>query len=628
MPDIAAIQDQTAAFFRRKPALSHALSVAVAPQPRFSNFVPALESRALDLASRFMNIAGPNPDASRLAAVLAAADAATATEPVNLVQYALMVFITHSPGAGVLPIPSLEMRSPEKTKPSPVSAALAAAAPKEDDLNWFREDPLANEHHERWHVVYPGQGIPSSAGQRHTKPRQGELFLYMHQQMLARYDTERKAAGLDLVKPFDDYQEAADYGYDPGAPLNESYPARPAGEAWADIKRADLQLTYTVEAQAQERDKLNNAVQTAVFLNPSALGATEEQSIDSLFNTSPAGLHNVGHLFFSVLADPAGTAAPGVMVDTATAIRDPIFFRWHRHIDNFYFDWQEKQPANNFSDSPPVRIRKTLNSSEAANKSPDVIVTRLENLPGGMAAGFDGQQYGEATFGGANWDKAPEDSGVVDDLLITQMLNRSYQYVDDSSQLTFEQSIAYLDQKEFVYFLRLENPTAAAQDVTVRIFLAAEELAENRRMWIEMDKFRQTLQPQQKAVVFRRAADSAVVRKPNSKPPTFLPIRRSGETPTGTSTYCDCGWPYNLLLPRGTPDGMTFRFLVMLTDWNIDKVSPDSTCGSLSFCGAKQNYPDARAMGYPFDRPFANSIAATIAAQPNMATRDITIKAT
>jgi hypothetical protein len=50
--------------------------------------------------------------------------------------------------------------------------------------------------------------------------------------------------------------------------------------------------------------------------------------------------------------------------------------------------------------------------------------------------------------------------------------------------------------------------------------------------------------------------------------------------------------------------------------------------GSMSYCGAKNKYPDNRVMGYPFDRPFSGgqTIAQTIAGQKNMAARDIIIK--
>jgi hypothetical protein len=73
---------------------------------------------------------------------------------------------------------------------------------------------------------------------------------------------------------------------------------------------------------------------------------------------------------------------------------------------------------------------------------------------------------------------------------------------------------------------------------------------------------------------------------------------------------------------------MKFRLLVMITDGQKDQVQDDTTCGSMSYCGAKDKYPDSRGMGYPFDRPFpvGQSIAQTIAAQENMAARDITIR--
>ena len=52
----------------------------------------------------------------------------------------------------------------------------------EGQLDWFREDPLANQHHEHWHVVYPVGGVPDGRGGATGKDRQGELFFYMHQQ--------------------------------------------------------------------------------------------------------------------------------------------------------------------------------------------------------------------------------------------------------------------------------------------------------------------------------------------------------------------------------------------------------------------------------------------------------------
>jgi hypothetical protein len=627
------LQNRTLRLLQRPPQTGAELLAAGAQRvDAFSVFKPGHEERALGLAAEFIDIAGQNPGPDELERVLDRVQAAFNEHQVELVKYALMVFITHHPRGYQLPIPSLEMRDPDKARQSPATlrlgAGLLADAPSETDLNWFREDPLANEHHERWHVVYPAGGVPQPGGGRQTKQRQGELFLYMHEQMLARYDAERVAVNLPLVKSFDNYQLAPGYPYDPGPELSQYYDPR-TDETWTDLNG------YTVAIQEALREEVKTAVANGTFPDSPAglnsLGAAIEATVGADPSFTPArgaGLHNMGHGFFSSVGAQRGG---GVMRDPATAIRDPVFFRWHRHIDDQYYAWQDRQTPYDFSaDAPPVRIRKGLNGA-AANKSPDIIVCLKEDIPGSNAQNFDFVQFGRTSFGGANWDKDPADVLPVD-ALVTQMLDREYDYNDPRSGVVFHQHIRYLDQKEFVYYVRLENKVDAKQDVTVRIFLVPQSLAGERRRWIEMDKFRTTLQAREKAVVFRPAWESSVIRKPAKKPPELLPISRPGEHPGGDAvTYCDCCWPYNLLLPKGTPGGLGFRFLVMLTDWTKDHVPDDSTCGSLSFCGAKQNYPDERTMGYPFDRPFRNGgtdVAPTVAAQDNMATRDVTIKAT
>jgi tyrosinase len=629
MADLGLLQDRTVRLFRRKPlTTAQLLADRQEPKKRFSVFKTDQQNRALDLAAEFMRIAGPKPGPAELEKVLDRVEQAFNEELVEFVKYALMVFITHHPGGTQLPIPSLETRDPDKARQSPLTlelgARLLAATPTETDLNWFREDPLANEHHERWHVVYPGGGVPTASG-RNTKKRQGELFMYMHQQMLARYDAERVAVGLDPVQPFQDYRMTAGYGYDPGPQLSLYYDPRPDG-IWSNIPN------YTIATHEQLRDSLFAAVRNGGFPNPqngvNDLGAAIESSIDGdqQFKANAAGLHNMGHVFFSYVGSANGG---GVMSDTATAIRDPVFFRWHRHIDDAYYQWQRSQPPHDFSDAPPVTIRKALNGT--ADKSPDIVVCLKESIPGSNSPNFDFNQFGNVSFGGANWDKDPADVLPVDKL-VTQMLDREYDYTDAATGAIFHQTIRYLDQKEFVYYLRLENTSNSTQDVTVRIFLVPKASASQRRTWIEMDKFRRTLQANEKAVVFRGAWESSVIRKPAKKPPEPLPIRRAGEPQGGDNvTYCDCGWPYNLLLPKGTPDsGMAFRFMVMLTDWNKDHVPTGSSCGSLSFCGSKQDYPDDRPMGYPFDRPFADGgedLAPVIKTLLNFGTRDVIIQA-
>ncbi|CAG8772949.1 18173_t:CDS:2, partial [Gigaspora margarita] len=46
--------------------------------------------------------------------------------------------------------------------------------------------------------------------------------------------------------------------------------------------------------------------------------------------------------------------------------------------------------------------------------------------------------------------------------------------------------------------------------------------------------------------------------------------------PVAMLYYCSCSWPYHLLLPCETREGINFKLFEFISDWNIDKV-PDST---------------------------------------------------
>lgn len=50
-------------------------------------------------------------------------------------------------------------------------------------MAYFREDISVNSHHWHWHLAYPFTWTPALGG---SKDRKGELFFYMHQQMMGR----------------------------------------------------------------------------------------------------------------------------------------------------------------------------------------------------------------------------------------------------------------------------------------------------------------------------------------------------------------------------------------------------------------------------------------------------------
>ena len=513
----------------------------------------------------------------------------------------------------------------------------------EDRLDFWREDPLLNDHHHHWHLVYPAGGRPSPSGPASLGDRHGELFAYMHQQMIARYDAERLAAGLPRVQPFDDYRTEIDEGYDPetwlwnGAQWFQFGP-RPAGAAFSDV------LDEVIGEQETHRDRILEAAATGSFVvggiqvpvGTNNLGNTAEASLGTVDERRDTygSLHNRGH---GVFASYDNEPPPGVMARTATAVRDPIFWRWHKHVDSVFHDWQETQPPHDFSDGPPVRIRKSVSDGVAA--SPDIILCPADGLP----ADFDGEQLGQDAFGSSedpdrnSWEEdfastTVELSGgksvTTTDELTTEMRRRTIDLVDSDGN-PLPETIEYLSHDDFSYFIRVENASDQAQTLTVRVFLAPETGFEDRTSWIEMDKFVYRLDGSERAVVYRRADLSSVIRKPALKPTDLTEGNEEPSTTTEQQSWCDCGWPYTLLLPRGTRDGMRFRLFVMFSPGE-DLALPEQHsehCTSVSYCGLQdEEYPDGRDMGYPFDRPLLDSVSTTVAAQDNMAWRTITIR--
>jgi hypothetical protein len=577
----------------------------------FSPFINEHIERAVALTDRLMAVADAGGDEEGLEAALQEVEEAFAREDADLVRHAFLMFITHHKLGSRLPLPGLEERHSRLFLPRP-SRRPALAAEDEDPervLDWYREDALANQHHEHWHVVYPTEGVPDGQGGSKVQDRQGELFFYMHRQMLARYDAERLAVGLPPTLPLTDYRAPIAEGYDPPGDV---FTPRQPNATLSQVTMGDGRV-YTVAEHEALRDSITSMVGNGAFGNGDVitadrLGSAVEPSLDSPL-ADGANLHGLGHVLIADIHDPDGTAGDGAMVDVRSAIMDPVFYRWHRHVDDLLTAWQDRQPPGDFGDGPSVAF-----PSHATGKSGDVLLVFRDAIAGADKDDFDPQIWGEQTFGGSQWERDFGGSELTTDTLETQMKSRA------SGALT----LRYLDHRDFLYFFRVENAKPEPSTVTMRVFLAPTERADDRLAWIELDKFQATVPGDTRTVIARAATRSSVVQKPAVRPPQ--PRRSAGID--AAANYCTCGWPLHLLLPRGTPEGLSFRLLVMLTDWATDEVPHDMECGAMSFCGARDaRYPDRRPMGYPFDRPFQSgrSLGEVLGSLSNVATRDISI---
>jgi hypothetical protein len=441
----------------------------------------------------------------------------------------------------------------------------------------------------------------------------------MHQQMLARYATERLVAGLDEAVPFaptlagghENYRQPIAEGYGNGL-----FRPRDADQLFDGVDDSSPQLI------ADSHEKLRKAVDSGAIevdgggtlpLDEAILGAATEPSAAHIVDHEQAtlirygGMHNRGHR----IAAGIGLGG-GAMGQFFGALGDPFFYRWHGHIDDLYTSFQETVTSgNDFAEFAPEEVAFAKDPQK-----PDLGLVLSRDIPGADASGFDFGAWGRQTFGSG---ETPFGAPATNQLLTRFELQTLKVPWLPAFVL---QDMPLLVHEPFTLFLRIQNRATVDKVVTVRVFLAHADLAEERRRWIEIDKFRATLAQGWNLLAQPDALSSVIKRKDLVAP---------GAAPPGHSDdpqWCDCGWPYGLLVPSGaaTADGTRFRLMAAVTDHAKDMANEATTCGSMSFCGAEDGYPDERRMGYPFNLPFEGSIADTIAAQPTMTVRDLTIR--
>ncbi|GFU41367.1 hemocyanin F chain [Trichonephila clavipes] len=472
-------------------------------------------------------------------------------------------------------------------------------------LAYFREDIGINVHHYHWHVVYPATWLPTIMGK--IKDRKGELFYYMHQQMLARYDCDRLGLGLQRVIPYHNFdQKIGGYASHLASVINDSkiFASRPAGLILQDVNRDGQQVT--VEELERFKDRLMQAAHLGKVIDESGklvsltietgidvLGALVEASYTSLNSTYYGTFHNDLHDMLSLIHDPDGRykQSIGVLGTTATAVRDPMFFRLHRAVDNMFVEYKRTIPSYQHTelDFPGITVE---------NVEVKATVTNVLN-----------------TF-------------MTDDYL---ELKHGVLRLKGTVKVKFQ----HIDHEPFCYDILCHNSTQDEKTATVRIFLAPvyDELGheipinEQRRFFIELDKFQVLLIPGLNKVT-RNSSESAVTAKGSTTHDEILNDVESGSEVD--HSYCSCGWPDYSLVPRGNRRGMDFVLFVMLTDYEEDCVDESHIVpeckNSTSYCGLQnQKYPDKRAMGYPFDRSIkANNIEKFLL--PNMKLQNIKIQ--
>ncbi|XP_043275478.1 phenoloxidase 1-like [Venturia canescens] len=484
----------------------------------------------------------------------------------------------------------------------------------ENRLAYFREDIGVNSHHWHWHVVYPHS--PKNI-EVVDKDRRGELFYWMHQQVLGRYNIARLCAKLGRVKKIKSFEDPKAEAYFPKLNPPEAsgtWASRPKGcTPFQDLNRPAEEAFYKLEDIKRWIDRIYLAIHTGQVRSEKGgiIELTVDKGIDILGNMIEASdlspnpklygdIHNAGHAMISCCHDPDGRhlESYGAMGNVTTAMRDPFFYRWHTLIDDIFYEYKNTLPEYTDAELSFPGIEITAVGLTTPDASANTLLTFWSKSMVDVSRGLDYEPQG--------------------DLLV---------------------KFTHLNHANFKYHFTVLNTGNSAKIGTVRIFIGPKlderelpfVLRSQMRLMIAMDKFVVTFQPGENYVERASSQSSLTI--------SFDTIYREVEenltlhNDERAFNFCGCGWPHYLLVPIGDEGGYPMEMFVMISDHADDLVeqpSPTGCSDAATFCGLRdRKYPDARAMGYPFDRKPPTNID-TLAAflKPNMALTDITVKFT
>jgi tyrosinase len=341
----------------------------------------------------------------------------------------------------------------------------------EQRLWYFREDLGINIHHWHWHLVYPFEAADRRIV---AKDRRGELFYYMHQQINARYNFERFSNNLPRVVPFRNFRAIIREGYFPkldSLVASRSYPSRQADSSLKDINRELDQVFIKVSDLEAWRDTFVNAINQGfvVLSNGQRRPLDEATGIDTLGNMMEASilspnenlyrdLHNMMHFIFSYIHDPdhRHLESFGVIGDSTTAMRDPIFYPIHAYVEELFQLHKAKLPPYTTQQLTYPGIFVSAVTVQPDNGRANQLSTFWQQSDVNMARGLDFVPRGDVFV-----------------------------------------RFTHLQHIPFNYSIQVENNSGAQRLGMVRIFLApkfdergtAWRFNEQRQFFIELDKF-------------------------------------------------------------------------------------------------------------------------------------------
>lgn len=471
----------------------------------------------------------------------------------------------------------------------------------EQKLAYFTEDIGLNAFYYYFHMDYPYWMDGGEFGL--AKDRRGEFYLYLHQQLLARFYMERLSNDLGAIPEYSLLQPIAS-GYHPALRYynGQYFPARENNHL-----AYTAQNYYLVERAQDIERRLRDAIASGFLTLPdgSHRDLSGPEAIDVLGNLIQGNADSLNQEFYGLYllltkALLGGGSphhhhsgehyAPSALETIETSMRDPLFYQMHKRVAKLYWQFKNRQPAYQRSEIEFAGVTidaVDMDKLETFFDQHDADITNAVNV-----APFDVQSH-KASSAAQNFGRISHYGG--EELLIKARQVR-------------------LNHVPFSY--RLTVQSKAALPGVVRVYMAPKfdefghrlALTENRENFFMLDAFRVELAAGPN-VIERDSQQYAWYVKDRT---TFFELYRwvmtsaHGETKfTLDMTEAHNGLPQRLLLPKGKKAGMPFQFFFIVSPLHAPAVEPNTGFDPVvsSGVGSGARFLDTLPFGYPFDRP-------------------------
>jgi len=451
---------------------------------------------------------------------------------------------------------------------------------EEYKLDYFREDIGWNAFYYYYHMDYPfwmdGEKFDLS------KDRRGEQFLYMHQQLLARYFMERLSHHMGEIPEFSFYSQIP-VGYN-------SHLMYYNGQGFTVRKNYyevfNTEEFHTIQMVLDYERRIHDVIDYGFYTlrDGTKIDMRKPSSIEYLGNMIQANPDSVDRRFFGYWmllshwlvggsADAFSsdyTVIPSVMEHFETALSDPIFYMLYKRVVKSYIQFKNFLPY--YKQKELLLKGVTINNVEI-----DRVFTYFDHF----------------------------------DTDLTTLMGHDFMFNDRN--VMFKARQMRLTHKPFS--MSLDITSDKAQKVVIRVYLGPKydefghliALKENRENFYNIDHFVWDL-ASGKSVIKRNSVDFYWTINDRTTytelyKRVMLAIDGKIEFPLDM-TEAHCGFPERLLMPRGWVSGMPVQFFFMISPYEEATIPQYSTFDQTKSCGvgSGSRFLDNLPFGYPLDR--------------------------